>query len=59
MNTIDKLRQYIKKLESENEDRSIELQNKVLTPDRHKILVHEYNLTLKVIKELINILLDK
>lgn len=52
----DKLRAYILKLQAENDARSEEL-NTEISQYRHTVLVHQYNLTLEILKELKDILL--
>jgi hypothetical protein len=53
----DKLRALLVKLENENKDRSIALNDENCSEYAHTALVHKYNNTLNIIKRLKEILL--
>ena len=53
----DKLRALIIKLEQENEDRSIALNDNNCSEYNYTVLIHKYNNTLDILKQLKEILL--
>lgn len=54
----DKLRALIIKLEQENKDRSVALNDKDCSEYAHTVLIHKYNNTLDILKQLTEILLS-
>ena len=54
----DKLRALIIKLEQENKERSIAMDDTMCTEYAHTVLVHKYNNTLDVLKQLREIILS-